>query len=295
MVRPAAFRRNEETAVNNFFQAEIVKTSRLSELALAEFDQYVQTLRAAGLRVIVLQDTGAWDTPDSIFPNNVISFHGNRAILYPMFAENRRQERRLNYLGQLDRQGVRFEKIQDYSGFEEQKKFLESTGSMVLDRQAKVAYCALSDRSCEEVLRIFCKDQGFRPVVFQAFQSVNNSDLPVYHTNVMLSIGSHFALVCLDAIRNPEEQSLIKKELSEAGKEIISISEDQMWHFAANVLETKNFDGDPLICMSTRAVEALQEQQLDRLGKHGRIVHSQLYSIEQYGGGGARCMMAEIF
>lgn len=295
MVRPAAFRRNEETAVNNFFQAEIVKTSRLSELALAEFDQYVQTLQAAGLRVIVLQDTGAWDTPDSIFPNNVISFHGNRAILYPMFAENRRQERRLNYLGQLDRQGVRFEKIQDYSGFEEQKKFLESTGSMVLDRQAKIAYCALSDRSCEEVLRIFCKDQGFRPVVFQAFQSVNNSDLPVYHTNVMLSIGSHFALVCLDAIRNPEEQSLIKKGLSEAGKEIISISEDQMWHFAANVLETKNFDGDPLICMSTRAVEALQEQQLDRLGKHGRIVHSQLYSIEQYGGGGARCMMAEIF
>lgn len=295
MVRPAAFRRNEETAVNNFFQAESVKTDRLPELAIAEFDQYVETLTHAGLRVIVLQDPGELDTPDSIFPNNVISFHGDRAIIYPMFAENRQRERQLNYLGQLDRQGIRFEKIQDYTAFEEQKKFLESTGSMVLDREAKLAYCAISDRSHEEVLHIFCKDQGYQPVVFHAYQFIDGAYQAVYHSNVMLSVGSHFALACLESIRNDEERFIVETKLRETNKDIIEISEDQMWRFAGNVLETKTIMGETLICMSTQAFEALDDLQIERLEQYGKIVHSQLYSIERYGGGGARCMMAEIF
>lgn len=295
MVRPADFRRNEETAVNNFFQAQTPGTGRLNELALAEFDQYVETLTRAGVRAIVLQDPGKLDTPDSIFPNNVISFHGDRAIIYPMFAENRRNERQLNYLGQLDRQGIRFEKIQDYTAFEDQKKFLESTGSMVLDREAKLAYCALSDRSDEEALHTFCKDQGYRPVVFHAYQLVDDVYLSVYHTNIMLSIGKHFALLCLKSIRNDEERQLVVHHLNNTKKELIEISEQQMWCFAGNVLEAKTFEGDPLICMSTQAFESLKDAQIQQLQKHGKIVHSQLYSIERYGGGGARCMMAEIF
>ncbi|MGO1596503.1 MAG: citrulline utilization hydrolase CtlX [Sphingobacterium sp.] len=295
MVRPAAFRRNEETAVNNFFQGEPAKTDRLPELALAEFDQYAETLTRAGVRVIVLQDPGELDTPDSIFPNNVVSFHGDRAIIYPMFAENRRHERQLNYLGQLDRQGIRFEKVQDYTAFEEQKKFLESTGSLVLDREAKLAYCAISDRSHEEVLHIFCKDQGYQPVVFHAYQFIDSAYQAVYHTNVMLSVGSHFALICLESIRSTDERLLVEAKLRATGKDIIAISEDQMWHFAGNVLEAKNFEGEPLICMSTQAFEALEDEQVERLNRYGKIVHSQLYSIERYGGGGARCMMAEIF
>lgn len=295
MIRPAAFRRNEETAVNNFFQAEEVRTSRLSELALAEFDQYVETLTHAGVRVIVLQDPGDFDTPDSIFPNNIISFHRDRAIIYPMFAENRRRERQLNYLGQLDQKGIRFEKIQDYTAFEEQKKFLESTGSMVLDRESKLAYCSISERSNEEVLRIFCNDQGYRPIVFHAYQLVDETYLPVFHTNLVMSVGKTFAIVCLDSIRNPEERLLVENTLQRSGKEIIAISEEQMGSFAGNVLALKTLVGDPLICMSTQAYESLQEQQIKRLKKHGKLIYNQLYSIERYGGGGARCMMAELF
>ena len=295
MVRPFYFRRNEETAVNNFFQAENEKTDRLADLAVTEFDNYVNILKSAGIKVFVVQDPGKLDTPDSIFPNNVISFHKNRTILYPMFAENRRNERFLNYLGKLDLAGIHYETIQDYTSYEEKNKFLEGTGSMILDRVNKIAYCSLSERANEELFRIFCKDQGYEPVVFHSTQKVDELFFPIYHTNVMMSIGTNFCLICLEAIRNEEEREYVKSKLRSTAKEIIEISEDQMNHFAGNILEVKNIDGDPIICMSSQAYDSLEDEQKESLEKHGRIIYAPLFSIEKYGGGSARCMMAEVF
>jgi len=295
MVRPFYFRRNEETAVNNFFQAENERTDRLADLAVTEFDNFVNILKAAGIKVVVVQDPGRLDTPDSIFPNNVISFHHNKAIIYPMFAENRRNERLLNYLGKLDMNGIHFEKTQDYTAWEENNKFLEGTGSMILDRVNKIAYCSLSDRANEELFHIFCEDQGYEPVVFHATQTLGDLFYPIYHTNVMMSIGTNFSLICLEVIRTEEERELVKSKLLATGKDIIVITGDQMNHFAGNILEVKNIEGDPIICMSSQAFEALEDEQKEQLEQHGKIIHAPLFSIEKYGGGSARCMMAEVF
>lgn len=295
MVRPFYFRRNEETAVNNFFQAENEKTDRLSDLAITEFDNFVKSLKNVGIKVLVVQDSGKLDTPDSIFPNNVISFHVNKCILYPMFAENRRNERKLNYIGKLDQLGKHYETIQDYTPNEEQKKFLEGTGSMILDRVNKIAYCSLSERANEELFHIFCKDQGYKPVVFHSTQIVGDLQLPIYHTNVMMSVGTNFCVICLETIRTVEERELVVSQLKETGKEIIEITEDQMNHFAGNILEVKNIDGEPIICMSSQAFEAFEDEEIELLEQHGSIVHAPLFSIEKYGGGSARCMMAEVF
>lgn len=295
MVRPAAFRMNEETAVNNYFQSEGGQTERVADLALAEFDNFVQVLKDAGVKVFVVQDTGEFDTPDSLFPNNVISFHHNKAILYPMFAENRREERKLNYLGKLDQAGFHFEKTEDYTAYEDRKQFLEGTGVLILDRDHKIAYCSISDRADEDLLHVFCKDQGYKPFMFYATQEVDGQFLPIYHTNVMMSVGKNFCLICLDTVRDARERNNLENLLIMSGKEIIAITEDQMNHFAGNILEVKNITGDPLICMSSQAYEALDDETIERLEKHGRIIHAPLYSIEKFGGGSARCMMAEIF
>lgn len=295
MVRPFFFRRNEETAVNNFFQAENERTDRLSDLAVAEFDNFVKILKAAAIKVFVVQDPGKLDTPDSIFPNNVISFHTNKAILYPMFAPNRRNERLLNYLGKLDQSGIHFETIQDYTAYENANKFLEGTGSIVLDRVHKIAYCSLSERANEELFHIFCKDQGLKPVVFHATQPVDGAFFPIYHTNVMMSIGNSFSVICLESIRNAEERNLVISNLQSTGKEIIEISEEQMNHFAGNILEVKNVDGDPIICMSSQAFDSFSDDQKELLEEHAKLLHAPLFSIEKYGGGSARCMMAEVF
>ena len=295
MVRPFYFRRNEETAVNNFFQAENERTDRLADLAVTEFDNFVNILKAAGIKIFVVQDPGKLDTPDSIFPNNVISFHHNKAIIYPMFAENRRNERQLNYLGKLDMSGIHFEKTQDYTLWEKKNKFLEGTGCMILDRVHKIAYCSLSERANEELFRVFCEDQGYEPVVFHATQQVGDLLFPIYHTNVMMSLGTNFCVICMESIRTAVEQELLRTKLRETGKEIIEISEDQMNHFAGNILEVKNIDGDPYICMSSQAFESLEDEQKEQLEAHAKLIHAPLFSIEKYGGGSARCMMAEVF
>ena len=295
MVRPFIFRRNEETAVNNFYQAKEEKTDRLSDLAIAEFDNFVSLLKNSGINVIVVQDTGKYDTPDSIFPNNVISFSNNKAILYPMFAENRRRERNLNYLGKLDQAGFHFDKIEDYTYFEDQNLFLEGTGVLIIDHDNKIAYCSISERSKEQVLTIYAEDQGLEPVVFHAFQHKDNKILPIYHTNVMMSLGQHFCVICLESIINPEEREMVRQKLISTNKEIIEISAHQTDRFAGNILEVKNKDGEPFICMSSQAFEALLPEQKEKLEKYAKILHAPLFSIEKYGGGSARCMMAEIF
>lgn len=295
MVRPSSFRRNEETAVNNYFQAQEVKQDHIADLAQTEFDNYVNVLKNACIRVLTVQDEGLKNTPDSIFPNNVISFQPNQAILYPMFAKNRRLERSLNYLGQLEKLGFRFEKMIDYSIYEDQEKFLEGTGVLIIDHIHRIVYCSISDRANIDLLNIYCEEQKYKPISFNAVQQFNESLLPIYHSNVMMSLGTNFCLICLETIKSEEEKTQVIQSLEATNKEIIEISEDQMNHFAGNILEVKNKDQEPIICMSTQAYESLREDQIKQLEKFGRILHAPLYTIEKYGGGSARCMMAEVF
>jgi len=295
LVRPYSFRRNEQTALDNYFQARQTKTNKLEELALAEFDNFVLSLKTAGVQVIVIQDEGLYDTPDSIFPNNTITFHQNKVILYPMYAPNRRNERRLNYVGKLNKLGYRFEKMIDYTPYEDTDQFLEGSGSIVFDRVNKIAYCSISQRADPALFNLFCEQQGYQPISFHAMQTIAGELYPIYHSNVMMSIGSKFCVICLESIVSPEERVILQHKLLETGKEIIEISADQMAHFAGNILEVKNKAGDPLICLSEQAFEAFTKEQRKRLQFHGDLVTSPLYTIEKYGGGSARCMMAEVF
>jgi len=295
MVRPFSFRSNEETAVNNFFQSQEVNQDNIADLALAEFDNFTRLLKSAGIKIITLQDQGLKNTPDSIFPNNVISFQPNQVILYPMFAKNRRLERSLNYLGQLENLGYHFDKVIDYSIYEDQNKFLEGTGVLILDHTYRIAYCAISDRSNLELLNIYCEDQQYKPISFHAGQTVHGKLLPIYHSNVMMSIGTNFCLICMETIKSEDEKNMLLQSFSNTRKEVIEISENQMNHFAGNILEVKNREQEPIICMSTQAFESLNEEQIKQLEKFGAILHAPLYTIEKYGGGSARCMMAELF
>lgn len=295
LVRPTAFRRNEETAVNNHFQQE-GKQVNVQEIALAEFDNFVVLLETHGIRTIVVQNDAELDTPDSIFPNNVISFHqGATAILYPMFAPNRREERNLNYLGLLSKAGLNFEKLKDYSIYEEHGMYLESTGVLVLDRIHKIAYCSLSERAHPQLVQLWCEEIGYRPVIFEAVHQVDGKMLPIYHTNVMLSVGTNFSVICWDSIPNSEHRKLLQKCFEETNKTVIPISIDQLNYFTANILEIRSTDGESIICMSSQAFESYTEEQINLLEQFGKIIHAPIYTIEKYGGGSMRCMMAEVF
>ncbi|WP_140937033.1 citrulline utilization hydrolase CtlX [Sphingobacterium lumbrici] len=295
LVRPSAFRRNEETAVNNHFQQE-GKQMNVQELALAEFNNFINLLKTHGIRTIVVENDTNLDTPDCIFPNNVISFHqGETAILYPMFAPNRREERNLNYLGALREAGIGFEKIKDYSIYEEIGRYMEGTGVLVLDRVHKIAYCSLSERAHSQLVELFCEEIGYRPVIFEALHNVDGKMLPIYHTNVMLSVGTNFCVICWDSIPSTEYRKMLQKYFEETNKTIIAISKDQLDHFAGNILEVHSRDGQPLICMSTQAFENYTEEQIGLLEQFGKIIHAPISTIEQYGGGSVRCMMAEVF
>lgn len=295
MVKPSHFRKNEDTAVNNYFQSEENSTNRTQELALAEFNALATVLETHGIRVIVVPDEAKFDTPDSIFPNNVISFHGKKAVLYPMFAPNRRVERKLNVLGVLQRQGINFDKIIDYSIYEDQDLFLEGTGVLILDRINKLAYCSLSPRASEELVHLFCEDFGFTPIIFEAYQTIDEQRLSIYHTNVMMALGTDFCVICLESIVDITQQETVKSTLERTGKTIIEITEDQMNHFCGNILELKAKDGKAIIVMSEQAHRHFTEEQKKALSSFGVIVHSPLYTIEKYGGGSARCMIAEVY
>lgn len=293
MVRPVAFRMNEQTAVNNHYQQQ--GEGNAQEAALEEFDQFVAKLREYGVNVIVIQDTEEPNTPDSIFPNNWISFHEDgRVILYPMFAENRRAERRLEILDELKAQGLQINEINDYSEHEEEDRFLEGTGSIILDRPNGLAYCALSDRADEELFRKYCEEQKYEPVVFHAYQSVGEERKLIYHTNVMMCIGLDFAVICLNSIDDQQERKHVVQQLEQSGKEIIDISEEQVNQFAGNMLQVKANE-EPLLVMSQSAFDSLSDDQRNRLEAKTKILSSSLSTIEKNGGGSARCMMAEVF
>lgn len=298
MIRPVAFRMNEQTAVNNYYQKVIENTTPATVNAKAqqEFDAFVDKLRKVGVNVIVVEDTLNPDTPDSIFPNNWISFHENGdVVLYPMFAENRRLERREEILDMLEEKGFTVQDIMDYTSAEEDDIFLEGTGSIILDRANAKAYCALSPRADEELFIEFCEDFDLAPVIFEAYQTVNGERKHIYHTNVMMCIGETFAVICADCIDDKQERKMVLDNLKNDGKDIILITEEQVNNFAGNMLEVKGTNGQRYVVMSQSAYQSLTPEQIKKLESHAQILYSSLDTIEACGGGSARCMMAEVF
>jgi hypothetical protein len=298
MIRPVAFRGNEQTAVNNHFQKTPGRLSakEINAKAQEEFDTFASKLRMVGVEVVVVDDIENPDTPDSIFPNNWISFHSNGdVVLYPMFAENRRAERREDLLDILEDKGFQMNEIMDYTIAEEENVFLEGTGSVVLDRENEKAYCALSPRSDEELFIEFCEDFDYAPVIFEAFQTVNGKRELIYHTNVMLCIGDSFAVLCADSIDDKQERKMVLDNLRSDGKEIILITENQLAQFAGNMLEVMGSDDRRYLVMSAGAKQSLTKQQIARIEEHVTILSTNLETIETYGGGSARCMIAEVF
>ena len=298
MIRPVAFRMNEQTAVNNYYQKVLdgLLPATVNAKAQLEFDTFVERLSAVGVDVTVVDDTLNPDTPDSIFPNNWISFHENGDVaLYPMFAENRREERREEILDMLEDKGFVINNIVDYTSAEEDGFFLEGTGSLLLDRVNNKAYCALSPRADEELFIEFCEDFDYAPVIFEAFQTVDSERKLIYHTNVMMCLGETFAVICSDCIDDKKERKMVLDNLKENGKEVILITEAQVNNFAGNMLEVRGANDKRYLVMSAAAHQSLTPKQITQLEKHAEILSSSLDTIEACGGGSARCMMAEIF
>lgn len=291
MIRPVSFGFNEQTAASNAFQNRDADQQAVQDRALAEFDGFVKTLRDHGVNVTVVDDTQQPHTPDSIFPNNWVSFHADGNIfLYPMQAENRRLERREDIISKLEDK-FKVGHIIDLSRFEAENKFLEGTGSMVLDREHKIVYACLSPRTDQDVLKLFGEQAGYRIISFEAADANGKA---VYHTNVLMCIGSGFAVICADSIPNPHDKVVVMESMRSTGKEVIIISFDQMNRFAGNMLEVKSNKGETLIVMSLNAYQALDKEQRLALEKYGKLVYADINNIETNGGGSARCMMAEV-
>ena len=298
MIRPVSFRMNEQTEVNNHYQKVLDKLTpeTVQFKALQEFDSLVNKLKEVGVNVIVIEDTKETDTPDSIFPNNWMSFHENGDVgIYPMFAENRRLERRDDIFETLEELGFEIKNIVDYTSAEDEEIYLEGTGSLLLDRVNEKAYCALSPRADEDLFIEFCEDFEFTPIPFISYQTVNNERLPIYHTNVMMCLGEAFSVICLDSIDDKKEKKNIVKHLKESGKEVILITEEQVNNFAGNMLQVLGKNNARYIVMSKSAYQCLTNYQLAKIEKHGKIIYTSLDTIEACGGGSARCMMAEVF
>jgi hypothetical protein len=291
MIRPASFGFNEQTAESNAFQQRNVGQQEVQQKTLEEFDAFVTLLTGHGLDVTVIEDTVEPQKPDAIFPNNWVSFHENGDVLmYPMQAENRRLERNEAVIRKLEER-FKVNHIIDLSRFEVQHKFLEGTGSMVLDRENKIAYACLSPRTDAEVLKTFCEHLQYKAVTFNAVDAMQQA---IYHTNVMMCIGTKFAIICLDSIKEVYEKELLVQTLKNTNKEIVAITLDQMNHFAGNMLEVQNKDGQSLLVMSQSAHQSLNHEQIKSLEQYTQIIFANLNTIETIGGGSARCMLAEV-
>lgn len=291
MIRPAAFDYNAETAVNNAFQVQTEKNN-IQEKALKEFNDFVTLLKNTGVNVLVVDDTPEPHTPDSIFPNNWISFHREGTlVLYPMFALNRRLERKPKVIDTIKERFVVKHTV-DFSSFEEQEKFLEGTGSMVLDRDKMIAYACISPRTDAELFKRFCEEMHYHPVLFTASDKEGRQ---IYHTNVMMCVADEYVIICLDAITDTKEKDHVINTIHNSGKTLVPVTLDQMSHFAGNMLQLSNQQGEPLLVMSTQAFDSLTKEQREQLERFNEIVHAPLNTIEANGGGSARCMIAEIF
>jgi hypothetical protein len=291
MIRPAAFTFNALTAVNNAFQVNTAD-DQVQEKALAEFDNFVEVLKRHAVDVTVVQDTATPHTPDSIFPNNWISFHSNGTIcLYPMFAENRRLERKPSVMHTIEKKFA-ISKVVDYTYFEQEAIYLEGTGSMVLDRQHQIAYACVSPRTNIAALQEWCQLFQYQPVAFTATDAHQQL---VYHTNVMMCVAEHYAIACVDCIENEQEKQLLVASLQQTQKTIIPISIPQMNQFAGNMLQVASTHGHKYLVMSSQAYESLTAAQIAAIEAWNPIIHAPLHTIETNGGGSARCMMAEVF
>ena len=291
MVRPFQFYFNQQTAVNNFFQSNI-NIENANELAIAEFDAMVEQLRAHQIKVKVVQDTKDPSTPDSIFPNNWISTHPDGTLcLYPMYAENRRAERKLNVIEFLQA-NYKIENLLDLTDLEKEGKFLEGTGSMVLDHQNKIAYGCLSERLDKEAFVYWCDKMQFKPISFKAF---DDKAQPIYHTNVLMCMANQFVVICLDSISNEEEKQMLLDSFLQTQKEVIDISQDQLNYFAGNMLQVFDITEKPHLIMSEQAYKSLHTAQLKSLEKYNPLLPIAIPTIEALGGGSTRCMMAEIY
>ncbi len=294
MVRPYLFRGNEQTLINNSFQnTSTLSTKEITIEAQKEFDTFVKILKQNSITVSVYQDDGVGDTPDSIFPNNWVSFHHlHKIVLYPMFAENRRIERTPKIFEFLKKEGIHTHIIKDYSHFEKKELFLEGTGSMILDRENKIVYASLSERTNKKLVNLFCEEMKYTPIIFNSY---TQKKYPIYHTNVIMALGNKFALIALECIKDKEEQMRVTQELARTGKKIIPLSENQINEFAGNALFVLGKDNTPFLVMSSNGYKSLERNQVKKIEKYAEIIHSPLDTIEYYGGGSARCMMAEIF
>lgn len=291
MIRPVHFDFNTETAVNNSFQSRSADR-QIQKKALWEFENFVVVLRDHGIAVTVIEDTPEPHTPDSVFPNNWISFHDDGTVcLYPMFAVNRRLERKEHVL-EIVRQKFIVTKTIDLTSHEADQVFLEGTGSMVLDRDGRIAYACLSPRTDQKILQEFCDALGYQPVAFTA-EDANGQ--PIYHTNVMMCVADGFVIICLDSICEGVEKETVIKTIAQTGKQLITISFDQMNHFAGNMLQVHNKSGEKFLVMSSQAYQSLSPGQIGEIEKYNPIIHSDISTIETNGGGSARCMMAEVF
>ncbi len=297
LIRPCNFFGNPETSVNNYFQTDVLnkKHINISMKALSEFDNFYELLQKNNLNVFLFNDTKKPITPDSIFPNNWIStYQDGKIFIHPMYAKNRRLERRNDIIEFLKENFSVSNIFNDAEFYEKNNKFLEGTGSMVLDRVNKLVYAALSERTCQDLLNDFCEKINFSPISFLAFQNFNEGKI-IYHTNVMMSVCEHFVIVCLESVKNIDEKNKLMDSLNRTNKQIISISLEQVNHFCGNVLEVKNKNDERLLVMSTKAFNSFSIKQKKIINRFCKIVHSPLDTIEKYGGGGARCMLAEIF
>ena len=291
MVRPYQFYFNQQTAANNFFQSNI-NIENANELAIAEFDAMVEKLRAHQIKVNVIQDTKDPSTPDSIFPNNWVSTHeGGTLCLYPMFAQNRRAERKSTVIDFLE-SNYKIENTLDLTDLEKEGIFLEGTGSMVLDHQNKLAYGCLSERLDKNAFNEWCDKMQFKAI---AFKAVDDKAQPIYHTNVMMCMANQFVVICLESIPNEQEKQIVLESFKKSNKEVIEISQDQLNHFAGNMLQVFDTNEKPHLIMSEQAHTSLDPAQLKSLEKYNPLLPISIPTIEALGGGSTRCMMAEIY
>lgn len=295
MIEPIAFGYNAQTAENNYFQVNSESDSTQTK-ALEEFNAFVEKLKSKGINVITVKDTLEPHTPDSIFPNNWVSFGSDgKVFLYPMFAPNRRDERRKDIIDSIAEEGFEINEIIDLSSSEKDNKFLEGTGSMIFDHDYKIAYGSVSLRLDEELFRDFCAKIGYEPVVFHSYQTAAGERLPIYHTNVMMCVADKFVVICLDCIDNELEREKVQEVIKSTNKELIEISEDQMQQFAGNMLQVQNDKGEKFLVMSQTAFYSLTPEQIESIQKYNEIIYADLNTIEVNGGGSARCMLAEVF
>jgi hypothetical protein len=294
MIRPRGFELNPETAASNTFQASSSKCpGEVRAAALREFDELVDALRIAGVDVLVFDDKPEPRKPDAIFPNNWISTHGDgTVVLYPMRAENRRQEVRHDIVDALQEgHGFAVNRVIDLSGHAERGQALEGTGSLVLDRVNRVAYACRSPRADQDLLQAWANELNYDVFAFNA----TDNGRAIYHTNVMMSVGARFAVVCLESIDDPGQRAHLEERLARTGHEIVPISRDQMRAFAGNVLQLNSAEGESVLMMSDQARDALDEAQIQRLEMYAHIIDSPVGTIEDCSGGGIRCMVAEVF